>query len=454
MKAPNCKRWVVAGSLAVLAGCAAQPSSLPEIDAAMRERLALGLEAAEATHKAGTPLVLLDKRFGPSLRNAVLAHEGYIAALAYEAEAMAGIGVATSARRPQLSANATVGSLREGRPVSETTTGAAGDLTLSQLLYDGGASGGAIGRAQASALAAQADRMDRANMIALEAARAWLDLWLANERLALLERKIADLADLMVQMERMAANGLLDRAAIEGARRQQLDIQLERTSLNASRSEAALRFEQYFRQKPVTLARPDALVSVEMARARAPEWRNAPALKRTIAELFAAQEAAQEARSAFRPAVSLQAGIVSPMDQDDTTDVRAGLRLQYVFNDGGRRKTRFEAAQKRVAALEAQLAEAQRTARSESEAALVRLAALDRSMGIVAQQIELSASEAQIARSQIATGQANLQQLVAAEVQHYRAVDQQIQMQAERQVLLLSLAAGTGYLTELIELTP
>lgn len=447
-------RLIAACGLVVLTGCAAQMGSVKDMDAAMGERLAQGLEGAGSGPAEAGAAVRIDAGFPEALRGAVLASEGYQTAQAFEAEALAGIGVAASIRRPQLAANSTVGGLREGDPVSKTTTGAAGDITLSQLVYDGGASGGAINRATAAALAAQADRLDRGNIIALEAARAWADYWMATERLVLLKRKTGDLGDLMDQMDRMAANGMLDRAAVERARRQYLDIQMERTGLEASRAEAAVRFEQYFQRAPEHVMRPADLVTVQMARARATEWKSAPALKRTVAELFAAQGAAKEARSAFRPKVSLQAGVISPIDQDDTTDVTAGLRLQYVFGDGGRRKALLEAAEKRVEALEAQLTDAQRIAKAEMDGALVRLDALERSMPLVAQKIKLTKSEAETARSQIATGQANLQQLISAEIENYRACDQQIQMQAERLVLLLTLAGRTGYLSELIGLTP
>ena len=447
-------RHLAACGLFVLAGCAVEKTSVSTMDAAMRERLAQGLEAPKATEANSGGTVTLTAGFSEALRSAVAANEGYRTAEAYEAEAMAGVGVATSARRPQLSANATLGALREGDPVSDTTSGAAGDVTLSQLVYDGGATGGTINRATAAALAAQADRLDRGNMIALEGARAWADYWMASERLALLHRKTGDLGDLMDQMDRMAANGMLDRAAVENARRQYLDIQLERTGLEAARAEAAVRFEQYFQQNPGKVARPSDLVTVQIARARAAEWKSAPALKRTVAELFAAQGAADEARAAFRPKVSLQAGVMSPMDREDTTDVTAGLRVQYVFGDGGRRKSQLEAAEKRVEALEAQLTDAQRIAKAEMQGAIVRLDALERSMPLVAQKIKLTKSEAETARSQIATGQANLQQLISAEIENYRACDQQIQMQAEKIVLLMTIAGRTGYLTEVIGLKP
>lgn len=447
-------RYLAAFGLVCLAGCASGVSTVEEMDTAMNEVLAQGLDAPRDGKPAGKSTVGLSKGFSNALHEAVLVNDGYITAQAYEEEALAGVKIAKSARRVQTGANLTVGGIREGSPVLETSVGGSGDVSISQLVYDGGAAGGGINRATAAAIAARSDRLDRSNLIALEAGRAWIDTWQANERLALLRHKTRDLDDLMGQMDRMVANGMIDRATVDNAKRQLLDIKLEQTGLEATRAEAAVRFEQYFKQPADGIARPAEIVKPAVARARAVEWENAPALKRSVAEIFAAKGAAQEAKSAFKPRVSLQAGVTSPMDPGDTTDVSAGLRLQYVFNDGGRRKSQLEAAEKRVLALEAQFAEIQRGTKAEINGALVRLSALETSMPLVDEKVKLAASEAEVARSQIATGQANLRQLISAEIENYRACDQQIQMQSERLILLLTIAARTGYLTDVIGLKP
>ena len=112
----------------------------------------------------------------------------------------------------------------------------------------------------------------------------------------------------------------------------------------------------------------------------------------------------------------------------------------------------MEAAIARQAAVEGQLREAKMTLEAELEGALARLVGIERSMPLVAEQIRLSASEVTTSRSQIATGQSNLRELVEAEIENYRARDRQIAMQAERQVLLLTIAAQAGVLAEIIGL--
>jgi outer membrane protein, adhesin transport system len=435
--------------IAALAGCTTQTATMGEMSAAIDNDLVQGPAGQSDIDRRP---VDLGASFPDALRAAVESHDGYRAALALEAKASASIGVAKSDRRTQVTANARLGAVREGDPVSETTAGVSGDLALSQLLYDGGASLGSVNRATAEALVAQADRVDRGNVIALEAAQAWADMWLGLQRLALLRAKTRDLDELQHQMDRMAANGLLDRASMDAARRQLLDIQLQKTGLELAASEAELRFARYFGTVPASLSLPSGFITATTLRSKADEWKTAPYLRRLGAGLLAARSAEVEARAAFKPVVRVEAGVSSPLDDNDTTDVAAGVRLSYAFNDGGRRKAQLEAATLRVQALEAELRDAQRIAGMESESALARLAAIDRSLALVAEKIALSASAADTAKSQIATGQTDLRNLVAAQIEHYRACDEELQMQAQRFVLLATLAARTGLLGGLIGL--
>ena len=58
------------------------------------------------------------------------------------------------------------------------------------------------------------------------------------------------------QMERMAASGLVDRAALDSARRQIVGVQLEQTRLEIELADAQVRFRRHFRQTPGRLPRP------------------------------------------------------------------------------------------------------------------------------------------------------------------------------------------------------
>jgi adhesin transport system outer membrane protein len=148
----------------------------------------------------------------------------------------------------------------------------------------------------------------------------------------------------------------------------------------------------------------------------------------------------------------VQAGVRTPLEDDESTDMMLGLSLEYSFNDGGRRKMQLEAAEARVAASDAQLSDAQRVLEAELQAALKQLVSIERTVPLLAEKLRLSRSEAETSRSQMQTGQSNLRQLVEAEIEIYRAEDQQVAVQAERQILLLTIAARAGALSRLVGL--
>jgi outer membrane protein TolC len=442
------KPYAIPAALMFLASCSA-PSEMAGMRIAMADRLAAG--TAEAVG-ADNVQIGLSQGLAPALRSAVTANEGYLGALALEAEALGQVGVVASARRPQLTGNANIGGIRETGSNAVTTKGVAGGVNVSQLVYDGGASASAMNRATALALSAEAARVAQGNEIALSAARAWIDLWQYSERLRLMQARTSEMDTLVEQIERMASNGMLDRASLENAQRQIVDIKLEESRLIAGQAEAQVLFQRFFNAKPSIVPRPSELVSAVQARSLAQDWQTAPGLQRQAAELLAAQAAVGEAQSAFRPRALLQAGARSPMESGESTDLTVGLSLEYSFSDGGRRKKQLEAAEARVAATDAQLSDAQRGLEAELQAGLTRLASIERAMPLLADKLLLSQSEAETSRSQMLTGQSNLRQLVEAEIEIYRAQDQQIAMQAERQILLLTIASRTGALSRLVGL--
>jgi outer membrane protein TolC len=444
----HAKSYTIAAALVFLASCDA-PTKMSEMRATVEERLTT--YASEAPG-AGGEAVALTQGLAPALRAAVSSNEGYLGALALEAEAMGQVGVVASVRRPQLTGNANIGGIRETGTNADTTTGVAGGVNLSQLLYDGGASASAINRSTALALSAQAGRVAQGNEIALSAAQAWIGLWQYSERLRLMRARTSEMDMLVEQIERMASNGMLDRASLENAQRQIVDIKLEESRLIAGQAEAQVLFERFFNASPSNVDQPSELVTAAQARALANDWQTAPGLQRQAAELLAAQAAIGEAQSAFRPRARLQGGARSPLDSKDTTDLTLGLSLEYSFSDGGRRQAQLETAQARVAATEAQLSDAQRGLEAELQAGLTRLASIERAMPLLAEKLRLSRLEAETSRSQMQTGQSNLRQLVEAQIEIYRAQDQQIAIQAERHILLLTIAARTGALSRLVGL--
>ena len=433
-----------------LVGCGSQPLKMGAMVSAMNQQLdTVAVNADEAESK----VVRLSESMAAAVRFAVSEHEAYQAALSAEKEALESVGVAESVRFPQLSANARVGVVREdGGGQDETTTGGAGGVDLSQLIYDGGESAANINVATAEALAARAERVAQGNELALQAASAWIDVWQYSERLRRLQDRTGELDTLVSQIERMASSGMLDRGALESARREIVTIQIEESGLVGDLEEARVRFRRFFGHQSRGAVPVSELVSLAEARAEAGNWGRAPGLQRTVADLIAARNSVAAAESAYRPRARFQAGVTAPLEDSESTDTTAGVVFEYTFGDGGKRQSRLRSATAAVEAAEARFADARYSLKTDLESALARLRSLERSMMLVSEKIRLTTSEAETARSQIVTGQSSLRLLVDAEIENFRARDQQVAMRAEMLKLQLSVAARTGALGRVIGL--
>jgi adhesin transport system outer membrane protein len=447
MKCKLAFSYIIAASVM---GCGASPVDRSDVGEDIQEYLNSDAPS-EVSHDTAYALDR-SQGYAQNLLAAVKRHQSYISAVALEQEAFSQIGVAQSLRKPQIGASANAIAAREVGGDSAISKGVAGGISLSQLIYDGGGSASVVNRATALAFVAQADRISLSNDLALSAARAWVDFWQYSERLRLLSMRTSEMSMLVEQIEKMAENGLLDRTSLDGARRQIVEIDLEEARLRNGQAEAAVFFERFFVSVPAELPHPEELVSSAQARAIAKDWRNAPLLQSQAAEVFAAKATVAEAQAAFLPRARVNVGGRSPTDESEPPELAVGLSLEYTWGDGGRRKAELESAQFRSDAAIAQFTDAQSALQSELEAMLIRLSAIETSVPLLQEKLRLSRSEAETSRSQLATGQSNLRELVEAEIEIYRAQDQQIAMHAERQILLLTIAARTGALTGLIGL--
>lgn len=435
----------------MLASCQETPSGRVQISGNIMKALTKQIPSY-SSGTSGTVSSASD--FHKAVLQAVETNEGYRAALSLEQEMIAGVGVAESVRRWQVAGTSTIGSLREqgGNGPSRTTTGMAAGIQASQLVYDGGESVANIDIATAEAVGARIDRIITGNKLALEAARAWIDVWQYTEKLNLLNARSMEMKKVVSQIERMAANGMMDRAALDSVLRKIVDISLEQARLQSSLDQSQIRFSRFFEQKPTELTIPTGLVTMSDARAQVNFWQEAPELQRSAVELMTAQYAVLAAQAAFGPKAKFQTGVNSPIQDGESTDINIGLALEYTLGDGGRRKSQLDAAIARVDSVKTSLVGAQRSLKMEIDGAVQQLSEIEGSMPLLARQVTLSSSGAKTAKSQLATGQASLNQVVQAKIEHYRAEEQQISMRAEKVGLQFFIASRTGLLGRLLGL--
>jgi hypothetical protein len=159
---------IISFTALILASCGKAPLNVSD----MRDDIQQYLQE-DLPHDGQDPeprSIDLSEGYTEALLLAVAQNERYRSAIAIEREAVGQIGVSRAIRRLQISGGANLGAVREIGDTTSTSSGIAGGLNLSQLVYDGGASESAVNRATALALSAQAGRMMEANEITLGAA--------------------------------------------------------------------------------------------------------------------------------------------------------------------------------------------------------------------------------------------------------------------------------------------
>ncbi len=441
-------RLFIAGfSIIVLCGCSV-PMSNSSLRSNINDYLILEREENDILE------INLELGLGFSVREAVVADDSYLEAVSLERAAKNQVDVARSSGRLQFRGNTNIGVIKEvDDPIADSTTsGVSGGLSISKLLYDGGRTASEINKSSALAISAQANREVKGNEIALSAAQSWIDLWQYGERLRLIRERTSVMGTLVDQIGRMATSGMLDRASVDAARRQIVDVKLEEMKLVTEQSKARLRFKSFFHKVSPVLTRPAELIDADRARRMLANLPESPTLVFAAANVLAERAALESARSEFRPQAFLRAGLQSPWEENESTDVTSGVSIEYTFNDGGRRQNALAAATERLEASEARFRDIKNNLKTELNSQLQRLTSIEDSIPLLQEKLRLSQSEAQASRSQLLTGQSNLRFLVEAEIEIYRAQDQEIKMQAERQVVLLTIVAGTGDLAEIIGL--
>jgi len=390
-----------------------------------------------------------DAGFADALRAATLRNDGVTASIARFRQANARVGVAESGRRPQVRGSVTTGGIIED---NNRSLGAFGDISLVQLLFDGGQTAANIDAASARAFAAKADVASTANTVGREAANAWIEVWQYSNQLSLLRTRVAEIEPWIARIERLINTGVVNRNVLAAAERQLLTVQLQEQSIEASLRAANERFRRYYGFTPTRVAEVPVLFSEQDLVSLRNSWQSAPALVATAAELVAAQSDVTAARAESRPNVSLTTGVNAPLTDRSTPRLTAGIQIQHDFFDGGRRSSELQEREERLASLAADFEDTKIASEADLEAALARYRATRSSLSVIGQQIEVIRQENESLASQLSSGQANVQELVEAEIRLYQAQSQRIELIATQRRLEMEITALTGRLSERLQI--
>ena len=388
--------------------------------------------------------------FKGDLSQAVLLTPEYLAAQSAADEARYLVTVSGAARKAQLVTSANAGSIVEsgaGRP-STTSKGASANLSLSRLIYDGGASVARIDSAQANLFVAETEVEIVANKIAENAGAVWIDV----HNLQVREQALLDLMvkaeEMLGQMETLVSSGMIDKSASTSAEIAVRSLFLEKSNLKAQVSASMASYVKNFGFEPKDLrAAPSLLTASDLIKIEQ-EWSTSPIMIQSAARVLAARQNLLAARGGEEPTVGFKAGVVSPMDRGERTNFAIGLELQWVIGDGGRREANTAAQAARLAAAEQTLQGFKLAGKGELDTTLSQRANLLDSMATLGVQEELSKNELKILWSQLSTGQTSVRQLIEAEVNTYRTSDRKLMAEAELSKLELAMLSKSGLLAK------
>jgi outer membrane protein TolC len=393
--------------------------------------------------------IALSGNFRSDLSRATKNSPEYLAAKSKAVSSLELISVAAADQEFQVVANANAGqTIKSGASLpSSNQTGASANLSLKKLIFDGGASAARINLAQANAFIAEMDAEIVGNDIAKDAALAWVNLNTLNKRDRLLQALIAKTEEMNSQMKTLVSSGMIDKSASASAEIALRTLILEKVSLDAKISATSADFIKYFGSLPKHLKAPTSLLTSPDLQKIQKNWSKSPIMLQTAAKVLAAKQMLISSQGSQKPTLDFKAGAVSPMDRGERTNYAVGLEVNWIINDGGRRKANTAVQASILKTAEHEMAMAKLAGKNILDSTLSQHSALIASREILATQEISTRNELEIMWTQLTTGQTSVRQLIEAEEKAHRTSDRIILIDAELLTLEFGMLAQSGLLT-------
>jgi len=238
----------------------------------------------------------------------------------------------------------------------QTLTRREAEVSLSQLIFDGGATSGQVRRFQARAEGAGDQVAYAAETAGARVAQAYLDVIRLRELIALALDNEKRHQETLAQVSRLADVGQGRRADAQQADARFALAQASLTQLRGQLAQAEAAFLHLTGQPPGTLADAgsfEAMLPVSLAAALTQALEAHPAIRAAQKELLAAQADRESLRSRFTaPRLALEVGTSANHDLDGLrgayADRFAMLRLRYNLFRGGIDDARVREAEARI----------------------------------------------------------------------------------------------------------
>ncbi len=408
---------LVTVTAALLGGCAKPPDLAP-------------LQSAVVARHARVGATLAKGDFGRSVSHAVTTSTDLGHGDAALRQAQASLLAESGPFLPQVS----VGLQSTGEPGFSVGSFA----SLSQLIYDGGASASRQAAARARVLGSQVGRLDAASSAALGAVQAWAQVVTTRALADAAEHSLQALEATTAKIEARTKAGLGSSAEALTA---QSRLANDRAALAMAQSDvlqAEAIFAEVFGAPPKPgIALPPPAPNLPQAGAE-----GSPLLIRAQAEVFAAEADRTAALAGRMPALSLSLSAI-PGEQ-----AVSGLGAQQALSQARGRKARIAAAEAQVEARRVDLDATRRELDSRLRILSAQKRAIDGRVQAASTAAAANQANLEIARSQFQAGTRSLIELLDAERETLSSEQVQIQADHDRAVVGYAILAASGDLLD------
>ena len=363
------------------------------------------------------------------------------------------------------------GSFGEGREKSRnvttrligndvTLTRQEAEISVSQLLFDGGAAGGQVRRFTSRLEGAGFTIATTIEDIALRTGQAFLDVGRLRQQLAIARDNIGVHEKTLSDVNALAEAGRGRRADVVQAEARLALAVSSAEQLSGQLAQAEDSFRHLVGRPPGALATPavDAELPAEPGQAVGQAIAANPTIKSAEKEVEAAQHDRESARARLAvPRITIEAGASRNRDIDGIAgpshDQYAMLRLCYNFFRGFGDSERVRETEARIDEALATLRRVRIDVERDVRQAWSGLASERRRLPQLAQYARASADVAEAYRLQFQLGQRSLLDVLNAENERYNAVSNYIAARATVTASELRLLATQGRLVEALGLS-
>jgi outer membrane protein TolC len=362
------------------------------------------------------------------------------------------VKVESASRKMQLNADATSGFMREESKLStDNTAGISASLRLSQLVYDGGQTDARVELARIDSINAANSLKAIASSVAFDVASAVVEYQTSTAQLQLLDEFSKRANKLRDQIQKLTSSGLIDKSILLSADSEIGELNLRQLQLSEKKDRSINEMLRFFQKVP----NENFVVESPLSEINTSDlnvlWQTAPEIKSSAGALLAARYQLRLAEAAMSPTVSANAGVSSPMSNDDPTTYSLGLVANWTIGDGGRRKAKIDASKQSLSAAQNELDSIKQETKRKFDAGLSKKQTLIKQIKEILNKKRRADTKLQILSDQMSTGQTNMKEILSANAAVYQISDQIITLRSELTILQYELARNSDSLLNFID---